>query len=261
MNYINSRFLFIYIILLLLILLIQVINVYYKSKIDEAPRLTQFLKKYGHYKIINMDLCQQPLSSLIKNAFYYTSLGTIKKDFLQLEKKGDILYHPYLILTVIEPESKGSTKIKEYAKPIYLIFEKIATAAIRFAPVKDINTLTTVGGTNNKTQCIYNIIPEENTNITLNDLIRNGQKVLESEFNSYHCSENNCQRFLKGLLLESPETSQLLKNDLIKNQIQDFLQKQISLSGDLLTKYKGSQGIVNGLVEILAFIEYWKHGK
>ncbi len=158
MNYLNSRLLFIYILLLLLILLLKVLYVYHKSRIEDSPRLKSFLKKYGHYKIKSMDLCQEPLSDLVKNTFYYTSLGTIKNDFLELEKQEKILYHPYLILTIIEPDPNDFKKNKKYAKPIYVILEKLAKGVVlRLSHEKDINKLTTVGG-KSTTQCIYNII-------------------------------------------------------------------------------------------------------
>lgn len=251
--------------ILVLIYIVQFVYAYTKSKTRArkvSPELDKFLKEYGNYIVENIDLCQQPVSKLVRNAFYYTTAGAIRKEFEELQKEGKDFYHPYLLLTLRKPASSQEKqknpdmKYAENSKPVFAIFDKVQL--VRIILIKDVNKATTVSDPN--AQCIFSIQGNKNLTLTVRELVESSKKQMKDAFNTYHCKDNNCGVFLKKTLLGADERI-YDKDSPFKPEVDAFLQAQFDIQNDVLSKYPKSQEMVNGMVEILSFLEYWKTGE
>jgi hypothetical protein len=252
-------------IILVLIYVVQFVYAYTKSTTRSrkvSPELTLFLKEYGDYIVENIDLCQQPVSKLVRNAFYYTTAGAIKKEFEELQKEGKDFYHPYLLLTLRKPASKEDkqknpqAKFAENSKPVFAIFDKVQL--VRIILLKDANKATPVSDPT--AQCIFSIQGNKDLTLTVKELIESSKEQMKDAFNTYHCKDNNCGIFLQKTLLGADERIYEERSP-FKSQVDDFLQAQFDIQTDVLSKYPKSQAMVNGMVEILSFLEYWKTGQ
>jgi hypothetical protein len=250
--------------ILVLMYVVQFVYAYTKLKTrgtKESPELAEFLKEYGNYVVENIDLCEKPVSQLVRDAFYYTTAGAIKKDFEKLQKEKKDFYHPYLLLTLRKPISEEDKKKNpnlakpENNKPVFAVFEKVQL--VRIILIKDANKATEVG--DEKAHCLFSIQGDKNLTFTVQDLINGGKEQMKDAFNTYHCKDNNCGVFLKKTLLGADE--RIYKDSKFKRQIDEFLQAQFDIQNKVLSNYPKSQAMVNGMVEILSFLEYWKTGK
>jgi len=140
-----------------------------KPQNSMPPVISRFLSKYGNYQVVRLELCRKPVQNINKEVLNTVTLGNLKRE---LQKKGvDALLHLWCNVTL----SNGKT----------FSIEKTDTVQIR-------EMMT-------GTDC-FTIPSVELWQVTLNDLIKNAERVHPGEFWTYNPATNNCQHFVLSLL-------------------------------------------------------------
>lgn len=131
-----------------------------------------FLKRYGHYKVIGLELCRQPVISTIKEVMNALSFGKLKEE-LKVRGIDDIL-HLWCNVEITNGE-----EVRRF------LIEKNETVQIKEEKIG--------------TEC-FNVIGPSMWQVSLHELISNAEKVHPSEFWLYNPATNNCQYFVLSLL-------------------------------------------------------------
>lgn len=134
--------------------------------------LSSFLQKYGHYKVIRLQLCRQPVIGAIREVMNALSFGRLKHE-LSVRGIDDILH---LWCNV---EITDGTNIRRF------LIEK--------------NETVQIGEWKTGSEC-FSVIGPSMWSVTLNELIQNASKVHPNEFWLYNPATNNCQQFVLSLL-------------------------------------------------------------
>lgn len=160
------------------------INKFFQGARDHAsPAVRNILKKYGNSKIIKLRVCRVPIHSLIDKALNLISLGKWNKN---KKKYGyDELFHLYIVVEVENDD--GSIT--------HLIMEK--------------NHVVNIAVGQKQGTCMYITMTK---NIKLIDFLINGEKYQGKTFWFYNAFNNNCQVFVKNLLLSNGIATRRLLN-------------------------------------------------
>jgi hypothetical protein len=155
---------------------------------DFPPKARAIIKTDGDKQITNIIIIRQPIQSFINTAFNMLTFGQFQKKLDELPY--DKLFHLRMVLTL-----EDNTKIQLEKNEVINITKKIDTVKGQ----EEIN------------------VPITN-NLTLNELLKNGQNLLKDKFFSYRAFGNNCQDFQIALLLS---------NNLLTNDLSTFIKQDV----------------------------------
>ena len=155
------------------------------TKYNNVSRRT--LEKYGNDKILTLKIARTPLNKMLSGILNVMTLN--KWNELQKKYGFDNLFHLSLIANDVIIEKNETVTIEE---------------------VKHSSSL--------KSNTEYHNVPLNGKNITIKELVDNGQKMMGDKWFSYESFSNNCQSFVSSILrangLETPEIRKFLYQDL-----------------------------------------------
>lgn len=204
-----------------------------KGRKDYPPKMRKIVEKYGNKKILKMYACRTPLSILTTTALNVASLGEFEKQFK--ETPYDDLFHLDLRVELED----GNTVLLEKNKVLNSIVN----------PKKAKNT-----------ECI--LILNVPKNLTINNLLEGGKKILGDRFLKYSAYDNNCQDYimalLKGSNVGTQENYDFIKQntkELFKNlpELRKIANTVIDIGSSLHTLIEGA-GLFSQLTNIYKWI-------
>lgn len=162
------------------------------SNADEA-----LLKQIQMYPIVEIKACRTPLSSFVRNAMQFISLGKWNKVEQQAHQQGiDNVVHTFLLVKVKNP-SNGVTK--------NIVLEKNETPRIYEVQSSTITQRTE----------IISVVPPQFFDSTLFDALKKCQDYMKNDFWRYNAFRNNCITFCRTFLgvngLLDAKTDEFLK--------------------------------------------------
>jgi hypothetical protein len=198
---------FLFVSLILFVLLSYLILKFFKMTLDDnnilfyqySKKCQKLLDLYGEYEIKKIYLVREPFSPLI--TFLLNVITFYKYNKLITESQDNFPYHSSIIF-----EIELQNKMKKL-----LLLEKNNSINLRE------NFLI-----NNSQQ--INTLPLKNKKYTINSILNNTQKRLgNKKFFNWHVYKNNCQEFIKEILVTINKFSKYNKDYILSNNILKFL--------------------------------------
>jgi hypothetical protein len=198
---------FLFVSLILFVLLSYLILKFFKMTLDDnnilfyqySKKCQKLLDLYGEYEIKKIYLVREPFSPLI--TFLLNVITFYKYNKLITESQDNFPYHSSIIF-----EIELQNKMKKL-----LLLEKNNSINLRE------NFLI-----NNSQQ--IKTIPFKNKKYTINSILNNTQKRLgNKKFFNWHVYKNNCQEFIKEILVTINKFSKYNKDYILSNNILKFL--------------------------------------
>jgi hypothetical protein len=198
---------FLFVSLILFVLLSYLILKFFKMTLDDnnilfyqySKKCQKLLDLYGEYKIKKIYLVREPFSPLI--TFLLNVITFYKYNKLITESQDNFPYHSSIIFEIELPN-----KMKKL-----LLLEKNNSINLRE------NFLI-----NNSQQ--IKTLPLKNKKYTINSILNNTQKRLgNKKFFNWHVYKNNCQEFIKEILVTINKFSKYNKDYILSNNILKFL--------------------------------------
>lgn len=193
--------------LILFVLLSYLILKFFKMTLDDnnilfyqySKKCQKLLDLYGEYEIKKIYLVREPFSPLI--TFLLNVITFYKYNKLITESQDNFPYHSSIIF-----EIELQNKMKKL-----LLLEKNNSINLRE------NFLI-----NNSQQ--IKTLPLKNKKYTINSILNNTQKRLgNKKFFNWHVYKNNCQEFIKEILVTINKFSKYNKDYILSNNILKFL--------------------------------------
>ncbi len=200
----------------------------------EPPQWRNFINQYGNAEIKNLFVFKQPIQRILTDIFNIISFGKLNQ--AKTKYGYDELVHTFFIFDT----SMG-----------VILMEKNQVLNIHLLTQEEINKLKE----------IPNIQIDTNRKIshqdflrdpvfTLNVFIEKGKKYMDQDFVHYNMRTNNCQVFIRDMLIG---------NDLWEPRYMDFvIQNANEIFNELPQLYND---LVNGLTNSAAFFDYLIYGK
>jgi hypothetical protein len=198
---------FLFVSLILFVLLSYLILKFFKMTLDDnnilfyqySKKCQKLLDLYGEYNIKKIYLVREPFSPLI--TFLLNVITFYKYNKLITESQDNFPYHSSIIF-----EIELQNKMKKL-----LLLEKNNSINLRE------NFLI-----NNSQQ--IKTLPLKNKKYTINSILNNTQKRLgNKKFFNWHVYKNNCQEFIKEILVTINKFSKYNKDYILSNNILKFL--------------------------------------
>ena len=198
---------FLFVSLILFVLLSYLILKFFKMTLDDnnilfyqySKKCQKLLDFYGEYEIKKIYLVREPFSPLI--TFLLNVITFYKYNKLITESQDNFPYHSSIIF-----EIELQNKMKKL-----LLLEKNNSINLRE------NFLI-----NNSQQ--IKTLPLKNKKYTINSILNTTQKRLgNKKFFNWHVYKNNCQEFIKEILVTINKFSKYNKNYILSNNILKFL--------------------------------------
>jgi hypothetical protein len=198
---------FLFVSLILFVLLSYLILKFFKMTLDDnnilfyqySKKCQKLLDLYGEYEIKKIYLVREPFSPLI--TFLLNVITFYKYNKLITESQDNFPYHSSIIF-----EIELQNKMKKL-----LLLEKNNSINLRE------NFLI-----NNSQQ--IKTLPLKNKKYTINSILNNTQKRLgNKKFFNWHVYKNNCQEFIKEILVTINKFSKYNKDYILSNNILKFL--------------------------------------
>lgn len=198
---------FLFVSLILFVLLSYLILKFFKMTLDDnnilfyqySKKCQKLLDLYGEYEIKKIYLVREPFSPLI--TFLLNVITFYKYNKLITESQDNFPYHSSIIF-----EIELQNKMKKL-----LLLEKNNSINLRE------NFLI-----NNSQQ--IKTLPLKNKKYTINSILNTTQKRLgNKKFFNWHVYKNNCQEFIKEILVTINKFSKYNKNYILSNNILKFL--------------------------------------
>jgi len=198
---------FLFVSLILFVFLSYLILKFFKMALDNnnilfyqySKKSQKLLDLYGKFKINKIYLIREPFSPLI--TFLLNVITFYKYNKLITESQDNFPYHSSIIF-----EIELQNKMKKL-----LLLEKNNCINLRE------NFLI-----NNSQQ--IKTLPLKNKKYTINSILNNTQKRLgNKKFFNWHVYKNNCQEFIKEILITINKFSKYNKNYILSNNILKFL--------------------------------------
>ena len=176
------------------------------------PSARNVIKRYGDKQIKAMVIIRQPIQSFINTAFNALTFGQFQKKLDELPY--DKLFHLRMVVTM------------EDDKKIQIEKNEVINITMSISTVKGQEEIPV----------------EMHGQLTLNQLLEGGQKVLGENYFSYRAFGNNCQDYqlalLKGSDLLTPQLSNFIKQDVSElATINPYLRKIANAFTDLGGKF------------------------
>jgi len=139
--------------------------------------VASFLRVYGDYKVIGIEVCRKPVSIINKELINALSFGQLKRN---LKVRGmDDIFHLWCNITIT-----NGTDTKQIS------MDKVEIVNIHTSPIP----------TGNHSKCMR-IPGPDMWQVTLRELITNAERIHSpKEFWTYDPATNNCQYFVLSLL-------------------------------------------------------------
>ena len=198
---------FLFVSLILFVLLSYLILKFFKMTLDDnnilfyqySKKCQKLLDLYGEYEIKKIYLVREPFSPLI--TFLLNVITFYKYNKLITESQDNFPYHSSIIF-----EIELQNKMKKL-----LLLEKNNSINLRE------NFLI-----NNSQQ--IKTLPLKNKKYTINSILNTTQKRLgNKKFFNWHVYKNNCQEFIKEILVTINKFSKYNKDYILSNNILKFL--------------------------------------
>lgn len=198
---------FLFVSLILFVFLSYLILKFFKMALDNnnilfyqySKKSQKLLDLYGEFKINKIYLIREPFSPLI--TFFLNVITFYKYNKLITESQDNFPYHSSIIF-----EIELQNKMKKL-----LLLEKNNCINLRE------NFLI-----NNSQQ--IKTLPLKNKKYTINSILHTTQKRLgNKKFFNWHVYKNNCQEFIKEILITINKFSKYNKNYILSNNILKFL--------------------------------------
>lgn len=166
------------------------------------PQMKKLLEKYGDKRIMRIQVCRNPLNNVLQKLGNVLTLANL--DRVMNELGYDNLFHLYIILFL-----DNNTDLLLEKNQVVKLTETIT-------PPQE------------------SIMIDVNKDITLNQFIENGIKLLHTKFWLYDVRTYNCQNFVYSLLLASGLLNETAK-DFIYQDAEKLLPKWIGDAANVVT--------------------------
>lgn len=203
------------------------------------PKVRDYLKKYGDYKIERFNIWRDPIVPVLNKVLNALSLGDFEKK--RKEYNIDKLFHLYMVLTLKNRDGKI----------VYLLVEK--NEVINMEERKDWKNKEYLVSKDAQGTITGEYIPS--LSITLSELFAEGEKIAgKDKFIKYNPISNNCQDFILYLT----EAMFKLSNAKLPETLRNFI-KQTNIE-KLLPPNSFAGKFANGVTRVAGWIDRLIHG-
>ncbi len=193
----------------------------FKGRDRLSPNCRKILEKYGSWKILEIRVIRSPIVKALETVLNIISSGKFEERKKELNY--DKLFHLYSIVVLKNPNNPSELVGIECEK-------------------NEVITMTVKSGfheqkrkAEDQFKDIYNTWPH---GFTFNDLIQKTSELMGDKFIPYDPIKNNCQDFIKNLVLASGENNNDIINFVKQDNIENLLPES-SLEGQIARKVTG----------------------
>ena len=218
------------------------------EKENYSTRVYEFVQRYKKYKIVSLNVCRKPISAGIDIALNLASVGAWKKGKKSLGY--DELFHLYITAEIestagSERQTDSQTDSQTDPPKLKIVIEKNEAV--------NVEKLDQKKRKGEDHECMP--VNMGNENISLGLLLANTRVHLGRNYHTYDSFQNNCQVFVKGVLLSNFSKEQLDNNegliDFVDQRVEDMLDKSPSYL----------QRLARGVTDLRGRVETGLHGK